>query len=57
MSDAQYLRKFITSHKSYNNNSIISKDIVYDLVKHVQRIQYKEEFPKELFGDLYMPSL
>lgn len=50
MTDAAYIRKFVLNHHDYQNDSIISEKIAYDLVNHLLKIQSGEIRPKDLFG-------
>ncbi|CAG8850597.1 22912_t:CDS:2, partial [Racocetra persica] len=36
---ATWIRNFVQSHPKYNNDSVVSQEINYDLVKMVEKIQ------------------
>ncbi|CAG8855704.1 3143_t:CDS:2, partial [Gigaspora margarita] len=36
---ATWIRNFVRSHPKYNNDSVVSQEINYDLVKMVEKIQ------------------
>lgn len=49
---AHYIRDFVTSHKDYKKDSIVSDSINYDLNKLVENItNYKESEIKDFFGE------
>lgn len=55
--NAAYIRKFISEHKAYNQNSIVNDEICYDLMKHLEAITNREIEAPELLGDFYRKSL
>lgn len=51
MTGATYLRHLVTSHPAYKQDSVVSPEITYDLVKTVDRIAKGELHAPELLGD------
>ena len=54
MTNAAYMRKFVTEHEDYKQDSKVSEKMSYDLLRHVDDIQMGRIQPKELFKDLKM---
>lgn len=52
MTNATYMRQFVKQHPCYNKDSVVSQQVAYDLVKHVEDIALNGVKPKELFGDV-----
>ncbi|KAG9390517.1 Glutamate-cysteine ligase catalytic subunit [Carpediemonas membranifera] len=53
---AQFIRSFVTSHAGYKQDSVITEDIVFDLVGAVDEIAAdpRGEAGKALFGDFFV---
>jgi len=51
MTNATWIRKFVTTHKAYQGDSVVSDEIAYDLLKMVSHIG--ETKPIEMFGDIF----
>jgi glutamate--cysteine ligase catalytic subunit len=51
MTTATWMRKFVTSHPSYQNDSVVSDDIAYDLMVACADITSGKTKCSELFGD------
>ncbi|KAF7727431.1 hypothetical protein EC973_007500 [Apophysomyces ossiformis] len=51
MTGAAYLRKFVTSHPDYKQDSVVTPTITYDMVKTVDKIAKGEIKVPELLGD------
>ncbi|KAI8146644.1 glutamate-cysteine ligase-domain-containing protein [Fennellomyces sp. T-0311] len=51
MTGATYLRKLVTSHPDYKQDSVVSPEITYDLIQTVDRIAKGELKAPELLGD------
>lgn len=49
---ASYIRSFVRSHPAYQQDSIISPRINYDLLVHLHRVMKGELKPVSLLGDL-----
>lgn len=49
---AKYVRDYIMKNEKYKHDSIISEELNYDLICHIQKIQKGEIKPKEMFGEL-----
>lgn len=43
MTDARYIRNFVMNHPQYKHDSIVTKEIAYDLIKQLLKIQNGEE--------------
>jgi len=39
MTTSKWLREFVTSHPAYKNDSVISEEINYDLLRRVSKLQ------------------
>lgn len=50
MTDAKYVRSFVLHHKDYKKDSIVSQEILYDLINHILDIQYGKLKPSELLN-------
>ncbi|CAG8650604.1 5447_t:CDS:2, partial [Dentiscutata heterogama] len=48
---ATWIRNFVRSHPNYNNDSIVSQEINYDLIKMVEAIQKGQVKAPELLGE------
>jgi len=53
---AKWIRSYVMSHNSYKQDSIVTQDIAYDLLKTIQKIQQGTEKAPTLLGDLYDPN-
>lgn len=51
MTGATYLRKLVTSHPDYKQDSVVSPSINYDLIKTVDKVAKGELKAPELLGD------
>jgi glutamate--cysteine ligase catalytic subunit len=51
--DAKYIRNFVINHPKYLNDSVVTEEINFDLIKHLLGIQNGLVTPKELFGNIY----
>ena len=51
MTGATYLRKLVTSHPQYKQDSVVSSEITYDLINTVDQIARGELKAPELLGD------
>ncbi|KAI8365960.1 glutamate-cysteine ligase-domain-containing protein [Radiomyces spectabilis] len=51
MTGASYLRHFVMNHPDYQNDSVVSPSINYDLIKHVDQIAKGQVKAPELLGD------
>ncbi|KAI8981590.1 glutamate-cysteine ligase-domain-containing protein [Mycotypha africana] len=51
MTGAAYLRKFVQNHPAYKQDSVVSSEITYDLVKRADQIAKGEYHPVELLGN------
>ncbi len=49
---ATYMRDFVMNHPQYKNDSVLTDDIVYDLVDKVNDISTEKVSPKELYGNV-----
>lgn len=49
---AAYIRSFVRSHPAYQQDSVISQRINYDLLVHLQRIMKGELKPQALLGNV-----
>lgn len=47
---AKYVREFIKKSDKYKNDSVISDELNYELINHLEMIQNGEIKPKEMFG-------
>lgn len=45
LTPATWIRRFVMSHPSYKNNSVVSEEITYDLVKEIDRIVHETPTP------------
>lgn len=54
--NATYVRQFIRSHKAYKMDSVVSDEICYDLLKHLQGITKGTVQVPELLGEYYSKS-
>ncbi|KAL0482831.1 glutamate-cysteine ligase catalytic subunit [Acrasis kona] len=52
MTAAAYLRKTVREHPEYKQDSVVTEEIAYDLVRLADRISSKQEIPVEMFGNL-----
>ena len=48
---AKYVREFIKKSEKYKHDSIISDELNYELIEHLEKIQNGEIKPKEMFGE------
>jgi len=51
LTNAQYIRKFVKEHKLYNNDSVVTSEIAYDLANHIIDIQQSKVAPIEIYGN------
>ncbi|KAI9481397.1 MAG: glutamate-cysteine ligase-domain-containing protein [Benjaminiella poitrasii] len=51
MTGATYLRHFVENHPAYKQDSVVSSEITYDLVKRADQIARGQYHPVELLGD------
>ena len=51
MTNAKWIRRFVTNHPDYKQDSVISETINYDLITKIMRITRGEEKVPELIGE------
>ena len=53
LTNAAFIRSFVTSHPEYAKDSVVTDAIQYDLLTTISSIADGTLFPPELFGDLF----
>ena len=48
---AKWMREFVRSHPKYQQDSVVTQEINYDLMKMIDKIQKGEARVPELLGD------
>ena len=56
MTTATWIRKFVTSHPAYEQNSVVKDEIVYDLMAAIWDLEQGKNVPPELLGDFDVQS-
>lgn len=52
MTTASWIRAFLTSHTAYRQNSVVTEEMTYDLIKRMQEISEGVAPSPELTGKL-----
>ncbi len=52
LTTASWIRKFVTSHPDYKQDSVVSEKVTYDLYKEAKMISNREKLCPELTGNL-----
>jgi len=55
MTNAAWIRQFVTTHAEYKHDSVVSEHIAYDLLKRVNAIAKGDVSEPDLFADLRRP--
>lgn len=55
--NANYIRRFIRSHKAYERDSVVNEEICFDLLKHLQGVTDGKIEAPELLGNYHKESL
>jgi len=53
VTNATWIRSFVLSHPSYKQNSVVTNEITFDLMKTIEQIERREIEVPELYGDFY----
>ncbi|XP_013779123.2 glutamate--cysteine ligase-like [Limulus polyphemus] len=51
MTDARWIREFVTTHVSYKHDSVVTDEINYDLLVMIDKLQRNEISCPELLGE------
>jgi len=53
ITNAKWIRNYVAGHPSYNNDSIVTDEIAYDLMKTITLIEQQKLKVPEMYGDFY----
>jgi len=53
LTNAAWIRKFVTSHMLYNQDSLVGNALTFNLMKTIEKIQRQEMKVPEMYGDFW----